>query len=238
MTTTSRTSPIPTRAGTISTAAELSADRVTKSLLGYGVIAGPVYILTSLLQAATRDGFDVRQHAWSQLALGDRGWIQTTNFVLSGLMVIAFAVGLRRALSAGPAATWVPRLIVVFGLSLITAGMFRVDPGAGFPVGAPETGAVSTSGLVHFAAGGLGFTALAVALLLLAGRLSGEGFDGLALACRVGAPLFLLTFVGMASGLLGAAGIPVFSVGIVGVLLLLSALALHRYRQMPDTSGR
>ncbi|WP_353649134.1 DUF998 domain-containing protein [Nakamurella sp. A5-74] len=238
MTTTTRNHRIPTRAGTVSTAAALTADRVTKSLLGYGVIAGPVYLLTSLLQAATRDGFDVRRHAWSQLSLGDRGWIQTTNFVLSGLMVIAFAAGLRRALSGGAAVTWAPRLIAVFGLSLVTAGVFRVDPAAGFPVGTPQTGVMSTSALVHFAAGGVGFTALAVALLVLAGRLSGEGFEGLALACRIVAPLFLLTFVGMASGLLGAAGIPAFTLGVVGVLILLSALAVHRYRQMPDTAGR
>ena len=32
--------------------------RITKSLLGYGVIAGPVYVVVSLAQALTRPGFD------------------------------------------------------------------------------------------------------------------------------------------------------------------------------------
>ena len=45
------------------------ADRVTRSLLGYGIIAGPMYVLISLAQAVTRDGFDLARHEWSLLAL-------------------------------------------------------------------------------------------------------------------------------------------------------------------------
>ena len=33
--------------------------RITRSLLGYGVIAGPFYIVVSLAQALARDGFDL-----------------------------------------------------------------------------------------------------------------------------------------------------------------------------------
>ena len=46
MNTPTRTRPatIPTRAGTASSREELTADRITKSLLGYGVIAGPIYV--------------------------------------------------------------------------------------------------------------------------------------------------------------------------------------------------
>lgn len=240
-TTTSTPSParrIATRAGTVSPPSELTADRITRSLLGYGVIAGPLYVVTSLIQAVTRDGFDLRRHAWSQLALGGPGWIQTTDFVVTGLMVIAFAVGLRRALSTGVGATWSPRLIAVFGLSLVVAGVFHVDPGAGFPVGVAASPTISTSGLVHFVAGGVGFAALAAGLLVLARRLAGEGVMGRARACRITAPLFLLAFLGMASGQLGDAGIPAFVVGVVAVLILLSTLAVHRYRLMPDTDGR
>ena len=48
------------------------ADRVTKSLLGYGVIAGPVYVVVALAQAVTRDGFDLARHQWSLLSNGAR----------------------------------------------------------------------------------------------------------------------------------------------------------------------
>ena len=48
--------------------------RITKSLLGYGVIAGPLYVVVALAQALTRDGFDLSKHAWSLLANGQLGF--------------------------------------------------------------------------------------------------------------------------------------------------------------------
>ncbi len=108
--------------------------RVTRSLLGYGVIAGPVYVLVSLAQAATRDGFDLRKHAWSLLSNGSLGWLQITNFILVGLMVGAFAAGVRRA-SGGKAA---PVLFGIFAASQVAAGLFRADPALGFPPGTPD----------------------------------------------------------------------------------------------------
>ena len=114
------------------------ADRVTKSLLGYGVIAGPFYLAVAVAQMLTREGFDLTRHQWSLLANGGPGWIQIANFVLTGSMVIAFAVGLRRALAAGVGAKWAPRLVGVYGASLIAAGVFRADPALGFPAGTPD----------------------------------------------------------------------------------------------------
>ena len=111
--------------------------RVTRSLLGYGVFAGPFYIAVSLAQALTRDGFDLSRHEWSLLANGPGGWIQMLNLALTGLMVVAAAVGFRRALREGRAAHWAPRLLAVYGAALVTAGIFRADPMNGFPVGTP-----------------------------------------------------------------------------------------------------
>lgn len=64
------------------------AERITRSLLGYGIIAGPMYVLISLGQAVTRDGFDLVRHEWSLLANGSFGWIQSANLVLSGAMIM------------------------------------------------------------------------------------------------------------------------------------------------------
>ena len=128
------------------------ADRITKSLLGYGVIAGPFYVVVALAQVFTREGFDAARHQWSLLANGGPGWIQIANFVLTGVMVIAFAVGLRRALAGGAGARWAPRLVGVYGASLIAAGIFRADPALGFPVGTPDgPGEISWHGLLQVA---------------------------------------------------------------------------------------
>ena len=228
---------IPTRAGTTSSPTELTADRITKSMLGYGVIAGPIYVGTSLAQAATREGFDLTRHAWSQLALGGPGWIQTTNLIVTGLMLVTFAVGLRRALGTGAGATWSPVLIGVFGLGMVVAGVFPVDPVLGFPVGEPTATSISAAGLVHLVAGAVGFLGVTGGLLVYAGRLAAEGFGGWARATRIVAPLFLVSFVVMASTALGRAGVLAFVAGVIAIMALISALAVHRYRLMPDTTG-
>src|SRR3954451_333175 len=82
------------------------AARVTRSLLGYGVVAGLFYVAVSLAQALTREGFRLDNHAWSRLETGSLGWIQITNFILTGLMTSPAAAGLRRAMTAGRGRTW------------------------------------------------------------------------------------------------------------------------------------
>jgi len=204
--------------------------RVTKSLLGYGVIAGPLYVVVALAQALTRDGFDLSRHAWSLLANGGPGWIQITNLILTGLMTIAFAVGLRRSLGTGPGSRWAPRLMATYGASLVVAGIFRADPTLGFPVGTPAgQGAVSWHGLVHFSAGAIGFSALTIGCFVLARRYSAEARRGWALACRVTGVAFLAGFAAVASGAGSASSILAFTAAVVLVCGWSSAVAVHRY---------
>ena len=212
-------------------------DRVTKSLLGYGVIAGPIYVTVSLAEAFTREGFDVSRHAWSLLANGRHGWIQIANLIGCGLMLIAFAVGLRRALTPGAGASWAPRLFAVYGLSLVTAGMFRADPALGFPVGTPQAPtAVSWHGMVHFLAGAIGFTALAVACFVLAHCYATEHRDGWAWFSGFTGVLFLAGFAMLAAG--GGSQVPTvaFIVAVVLVSAWITAVAVDRYRRVADAA--
>ena len=86
--------------------------RVTKSLLGYGCLAGPIYLLGIGAQALARDGFDPTRHPVSVLENGALGWIQMVNFFITGAMTITAAVGVYRAMrpSRG-AAMWAGCLI-------------------------------------------------------------------------------------------------------------------------------
>ncbi|GAA0256168.1 DUF998 domain-containing protein [Cryptosporangium japonicum] len=160
--------------------------------LGYaGLAAGPLYVGVSLIEAATRDGFDPTRHAWSQLANGDLGWIHRANLILSGALTVLGALGLR--------ARWVRIGIAVYGAGLIGAGLFTADPGRGFPVGTPETVEVSTHGILHFVCGGIGFVGLVAACFLVGGwfaRTTGAlfGVTFVALAATGGAAWALLAF--------------------------------------------
>jgi hypothetical protein len=204
---------------------------VTRSLLGYGVIAGPVYIVVSLAQALTRDGFDLARHQWSMLAIGDLGWIQIANFMVAALATVICAVGLRRALTPGRGATWAPRLVGAYGVSLIGAGIFRADPAMGFPVGTPEgPGAISWHGMLHFACGVVGFLCVIAACFAIGRRFAAANRTGWAVYSWLTGVLFLAAFAAVAAGAGAVWANLSFVAGVVIIWAWLSALSLHLYR--------
>src|SRR5712691_8599485 len=87
------------------TAVNTSAEGLTRNLLRAGVIAGPLYIIVGAIQVLIRPGFDMRVNPLSQMALGDLGWIQVTNFVVSCMLVLATAIGIRRGVRCGRGGT-------------------------------------------------------------------------------------------------------------------------------------
>lgn len=175
------------RATTAVTATETDKEKArTRALLTCGAVAGPAYILVAAVQVATRDGFDITRHALSQLSLGELGFIQVTNFLVAGLLFVACAVGMRRAMSGGRGATWAPRLVGVFGVSLLVAGVFPADAAFGFPVGTPDgPGVVTWHGIVHNIAPAVAFPALIILGFVLGRYYSARGRRGRAIASRI-----------------------------------------------------
>ena len=57
------------------------AQRVTRSLLGYGVLAGTVFEVSILIQGLTRHGFRLAHDDASLLSNGPLGWIQIATFL-------------------------------------------------------------------------------------------------------------------------------------------------------------
>jgi hypothetical membrane protein len=218
--------------GRVAAPACTPAQRVTRSLLGYGVLAGPFYVVTSLVQALAHDGFDLTRHAWSQLAAGPHGWIQMANLVLTGAMVIAFAVGLRRS---GPS-RWAPRLVAAYGLGLVASGLLVADPGAGYPVGVPAPATPTWHGVGHFVAGGIGFTALVVAAFVLARAYARSGARGLAWWSRLTGIGFAAAFVGISSGATGPGAVLPFVAAVIAVWVWLAGVAVHHYRTVSLSS--
>ena len=153
-----------------------TASRRTTRLLTAGIVAGPLFFTVWALQASTRDGFDPTRHPISLLSLGDLGWIQVANFVLTGALVVACAVGLRRALQTGRGAVWGPRLIGSFGAGLIVAGIFVADAGAGYPVGAPAGAPeMSWHGVLHEMGYALALLSWTAACLVFGARFAALG---------------------------------------------------------------
>jgi hypothetical protein len=173
--------------------------QTTRLLLVGGVIAGPLFMVVGLAQAFTRPGFDLRRHALSMLSLGDLGWIQITNFVLTGLFTIALAIGMRRALYPGRAGTWGPPLMAAYGVGYIVSGIFRIDPSLGFPPGSPEgVTTFSWHAMLHFLGFTIAFIGLIAACFVFARRFAGLHESGWAAYCAAtGAVALVLIVIGM-----------------------------------------
>ncbi len=147
------------REGTTISVSSEEARNVTRAVLICGVVAGPLFIVVALIQVLSRAGFELRRHPLSLLGLGDLGWIQITNFVVTGRLVIVCGVGMRRSLHPGRGGTWGPSLVGAYGVGLIAAGVFVADPSLGFPPGAPpgSPDRFSWHSILHGIAAGVAF---------------------------------------------------------------------------------
>ncbi len=176
---------------------------LTNGLLVCGIAIAPLFFAVVFGQAFTRAGFDLRRAPLSLLSLGDLGWIQIANFIVTGLLGLACAMGMRRVLKGSKGGTWGPLLIATFGLGLILAGLFHPDPGYSFP---PSSGA--PAGMLptmshHAAIHSVGFLivvlSLIVACFVFASRFRAQGHKGwssYSIATGLAAPVLIALGVG------------------------------------------
>lgn len=174
-----------------------SSGSVTRALLGAGVLVAPFFYVVAVAQVLTRPGFDIRHLAISALTLGDLGWIQSVNFEITGLLLIACGAGIRRALRGRRGGTWAPILLGVAGLGTMVAGIFHPDPALGFPAGAPAGMPATMSGgaTVHELASMLTFGCTIAACFVMARKFSGDGRRGWMVFCLLSgvvAPVLLV----------------------------------------------
>jgi hypothetical protein len=208
--------------------------RVTRSLLGYGVIAGPFYVAAALAEALTRSGFSLARDDWSLLANGALGYIHVLVLVLTGLMAAAAGGGVVRQLHAerlNAASGW---FLGVYGTGLVGAGFFTADPADGFPAGTPPGPTVTPSwhGTLHIFFGGLGFLGLITACLMLAWQFRRQRQLSWAVFSLITAVLFAAAFAGIATGgAASSAGVLAFTGAVILAWTWLALLSAHLYRR-------
>jgi hypothetical protein len=168
---------------------------MTKTPFICGITAGPLFVLSFLIQGATRDGYDPLRHPVSSLALGDHGWMQTATFLVAGALTTVFAVGLRSGLSQGPGRLWGPLLIGIWALGLVGAGSFTTDPVSGYPPGSPDRlpAYSSTQAALHDGVSLPAFVAIMAACLVFARRFAADNQRGRALYSVITAIVVLVT---------------------------------------------
>ncbi|TJZ54655.1 DUF998 domain-containing protein [Streptomyces piniterrae] len=203
-------------------------------LLACGVIAGPLFVVTCIVAGATRADYDPLRHPVSSLALGDLGWIQVVNFIVTGALGLAFAFGLGPALRPLGGSPSGALLVGAWATGLLGAGIFVTDPVSGYPSGTPERLAHygSTHAALHDGLSLIAFLALAVACFVFARRFVGWGKRAWAIYSALTGIAFVATFAlsslgfDQTEGLVGMAGLFQLAAITVGWCWL-SLLALH-----------
>jgi hypothetical protein len=134
----------------------MSTARRQAAQLACGIAAGPILLGATLLDGATRAGYDPFRHGVSQLTSGERGWLARAAFVACGILIAVFARGAERA--GDPGGTWGPRLLGATAAGLVLAGLFPTDPALGYPP--HEAEGTSLAGAIHQLGGFLLFGGL------------------------------------------------------------------------------
>lgn len=204
---------------------------MTSRLLLCGVVGPVIFVASFLVQGALRSGYDALRHPVSSLSLGATGWVQVATFLITGLLIAAYAVGLRRA----GCGWWTPVLVGLVGVGLVGAGIFVADPISGYPPGSPVPAPSTVHGIAHQLFSTPVFTALPAAMLVMARRFFRSGERGWARYSLLSAPIFFGCFVLAAFGfdqnplLMPVGGLWQRLALVVG-LTWLAALALHLRR--------
>ncbi|GHO90431.1 hypothetical protein KSF_004790 [Reticulibacter mediterranei] len=205
----------------------------TRTFLVSGVITGPFFAVVSLIQAFTRPGFDLTRHVLSLLENGNLGWLQISTFLLSGLLFVVCAIGMRQTLYGSYDRRWVPLLIGMVGAGMIGAGCFTADPGLGFPPGTPiSTPAMSWHGFGHMIMSLLSFLALIAASCIFARRFFAQRKHGWALYSLISGILCFITLVGLSTGHLWITSAFVFTMlnGYIWISIMAAKLLAERTR--------
>lgn len=170
-------------------------------LLRCGTYAGLTYVTLGLLQILLRDGFDITRHPLSILANGRMGWVQIVNFLVTGMLMLAFAAGVFSTLRGRFGGTLGACMLGLFGVGLVGAGIFVAGPMADFPPPDDRVpGLFPVNGMLHFMAGGIGFLGLIMAAITFALRFAKGRSWGRSLFSLVIGTFFACAFAGIASG--------------------------------------
>lgn len=138
---------------------------ITRSTAARAGIVGPVLFTATFvaLELVRGSSYDRVSETVSALEAGPHGWVQQANFVVFGLLTIAFAVGLHGAVAPSRRGLAGPLLVGISGVGALLAAAFPVEEG---------TAGRTVSPVGHTVAGTMFFATSAIALVVLSRRLA------------------------------------------------------------------
>jgi hypothetical membrane protein len=135
------------------------------SLAAAGIAGPTIFAVVALMQSVLRPDHSLVQHPISALAAGPSGWIQNVNFLLFGLLMIAYAVGLHMGVRSSQWG-WVGlAFLVLSGIGLMWGGLFPATD---------ATGAFDEDRLLHIPGFVMTFLGGGIGLMVMSRRMGSD----------------------------------------------------------------
>ncbi|HEV2282283.1 MAG TPA: DUF998 domain-containing protein [bacterium] len=93
-----------------------------------GVVAPILFWSVLTILGQTQVGYSAFRSEISLLALGANGWVQTANFIVFSILIVAFQRGLQRTVAPGKIWGAINVLAAAVGLALVSIAVFPTDP--------------------------------------------------------------------------------------------------------------
>jgi hypothetical protein len=121
-----------------------------------GIIGPALFVLVFTIEGFLRPGYSTLKDFISALSLGSRGWIQIANFIIFGILLLLFTLGVATEFKSGKASRWGVILLFVLGICFLLSGPFIEDV-----TGTPFSGS-SVHGIIHGIFGGIVFVVMPI----------------------------------------------------------------------------
>src|SRR5215216_8158816 len=134
-------------------------------LAAAGIAAMVIFTVVTVVHSLLRSDHSLVSDPISALATGPSGWVQDVNFVICGLLFLAYPIGLHLGVRQTRWGVIGPALLVLSGAGLVLAGVFpAVD----------ASGNLSYERLGHTVASFMAFLGAGVGLIVTSRRLAGD----------------------------------------------------------------
>jgi hypothetical protein len=146
----------------------MSQNQFRKLSAWAGILAPAIFVGVFTVEGILRSGYDPLKMYISALSLGNRGWIQISNFLILGFLLFIFTLGLSKEFQTGKASRWGIITLYVISALFFISGPFVMDP--------TETPAdqMSVHGLIHGLSGGIVFTIMPIIIFIFLRRFASD----------------------------------------------------------------
>ena len=129
-----------------------------------GMIGPALFVAIFTIEGWLRPGYQPLKMYVSELSLGPRGWIQIANFIVLGILLLAFARGVAAEFQTGKASRGGPILLIIIAVLFLVSGPSRMDP-TGTPLNQ-----ITVHGTIHGLAGGIVFLLMPISCFVFLRR--------------------------------------------------------------------